>query len=382
MKNKDNITIVVLFVAVILFLSIGTIFAKDKAFSDNENRYLQETPKFSMDDVISGTYEKNFENYVNDQFLFRENWIQIKTKSKLATFSKDVAGVYLCKDGYYIEKITPQDVDQELYKKNVNEIKTFFDNLSKNIPKKNMSFMPVPTAGLILKDKLPRFASPFDENSAIDYGKTQLGDYNFIDIRGKMMNDANQYIYYKTDHHWTTKGAGIAYEQWSHSNNSLKNKDKVILKKATDKFRGTLYSKVLLNNAAYDEIDIYQDETKYKVMADGKKLKDIYDYSALDKKDKYAVFLGGNYGNVEITGGEKNGKTLLLVKDSFANSFVPYVAKDYENIVMVDLRYFRGNMTDYVEKNQVTDVLVLYNMANLISDKNLTSLNSQWGILQ
>ncbi|MEF9921925.1 MAG: DHHW family protein [Anaerovoracaceae bacterium] len=382
MKNKDNITIVVLFVAVILFLSIGTIFAKDKSFSDNENRYLQETPKFSVDNVISGTYEKNFENYVNDQFLFRENWIQIKTKAKLAMFSKDVAGVYLCKDDYYIEKITAQDVDQELYKKNVNEIKTFFDSLLKNIPEKNMSFMPVPTASLILKDKLPRFASPFDENSAIDYGKAQLEKYNVVDLREKLMEANDQYIYYKTDHHWTTKGAEIAYEQWSHSNDSLKNKDKVTLKKATDKFRGTLYSKVLLNNSAYDEIDIYQDDTKYNVMADGKKLKGIYDYSALEKKDKYAVFLGGNYGNVEITGGVKNGKTLLLIKDSFANSFVPYIAKDYEKIVMVDLRYFRGNMTDYVKKNQVTDVLVLYNMANLISDKNLTSLNSQWGILQ
>ena len=104
----------------------------------------------------------------------------------------------------------------------------------------------------------------------------------------------------------------------------------------------------------------------------------IYDDEMLQKKDKYAYFLSGNYGQVHIqnqkAASKAKGKNILIIKDSFANSFVPFVTQDYENIYMVDLRYYNGDMKSYLQEHNITDVLVLYNISNFISDRNLHKL--------
>ena len=107
-------------------------------------------------------------------------------------------------------------------------------------------------------------------------------------------------------------------------------------------------------------------------------LDSIYDDEMLQKKDKYAYFLSGNYGQVHIqnqkAASKAKGKNILIIKDSFANSFVPFVTQDYENIYMVDLRYYNGDMKSYLQEHNITDVLVLYNISNFISDRNLHKL--------
>ena len=89
----------------------------------------------------------------------------------------------------------------------------------------------------------------------------------------------------------------------------------------------------------------------------------LYDLSALEQKDKYELFLGGNYGQCVITTGTENGKHLLLVKDSFANSFVPFLTGDYETITMIDLRYYRGSMAELAA--EADNILVLTEVTNL-----------------
>ena len=101
--------------------------------------------------------------------------------------------------------------------------------------------------------------------------------------------------------------------------------------------------------------------------------------SALEKKDKYQVFLGGNYGRVDIETGVKNGKRLLIVKDSFANSFVPFLTSHYEKIVMLDLRFFpsgKAALRELIDEVRPTDTLVLFNIANFISDPTLRRLGA------
>ena len=102
--------------------------------------------------------------------------------------------------------------------------------------------------------------------------------------------------------------------------------------------------------------------TVESVVCDGKDGA-LYDLSALEQKDKYELFLGGNYGQCVITTGTENGKHLLLVKDSFANSFVPFLTGDYETITMIDLRYYRGSMAELAA--EVDDILVLTEVTNL-----------------
>ena len=65
----------------------------------------------------------------------------------------------------------------------------------------------------------------------------------------------------------------------------------------------------------------------------------------------------------------------MIIKDSFANCFVPFLAEEYANIYMIDLRYFKENMKNYVQEQEITEVLMLYNISNFLSDKNVYTLN-------
>ena len=166
--------------------------------------------------------------------------------------------------------------------------------------------------------------------------------------------------YYHTDHHWTTMGAQAAYTLWAQATGHTARSYDLTL--ATDSFRGTLYSKVMLPDSVYDSVYYAPEITVESVVCDGEDGA-LYDLSALEQKDKYELFLGGNYGQCVITTGTENGKHLLLVKDSFANSFVPFLTGDYETITMIDLRYYRGSMAELAA--EVDDILVLTEVTNL-----------------
>ncbi|HKM29039.1 MAG TPA: DHHW family protein [Anaerovoracaceae bacterium] len=410
MKKKDNIIIITLFAVILLTLSIGSLIAKDREFSPNENRNLSQPSELSFDRVIDGRFEEDAEKYVSDQILARDSWIEVKSVIKRLIGNKDINGVYLAEDGYYIEKTDEYEVDSEIYENNLKSIKSFFDDISSYIPAEKLSVMLVPTAQNILKDKLPKGVTTYDENGRLDEACSviegdKLGGYNFIDLRDALTQAAsnNLQLYYRTDHHWTASGAFLGYgklhEELDPKLGTSPREFEYV--DASDRFLGTLYSKVLLPDTAYDTVQVIGDAGKgnsnskasaketakamngrYTVTADGKTLPGIYDMSKLKEKDKYAVFLGGNYGKAEITGGPKNGRNLLLIKDSFANSLVPMLCGEYESITMIDLRYFSGNLREYMKAQKVNEVLVLYSMSNIITDKNLKMLDSTGVVLQ
>ena len=144
---------------------------------------------------------------------------------------------------------------------------------------------------------------------------------------------------------------------------------------ATGSFRGTLYSKVLLPDSVYDAVDYCPDISIVSADCDGTERDSLYDMTALEKKDKYELFLGGNYAKVIIDTGANTGKSLQVVKDSFANCFVPFLAGDYETITMVDLRYCREKIQPLADA--ADDILVLYEITNFAADSNLFKLDLQ-----
>lgn len=176
----------------------------------------------------------------------------------------------------------------------------------------------------------------------------------------------------------------LAYDVWKQSMGqsgiSLKQLHKRLL---SDDFQGSLYSKVLWDDGTRDQVTAYIGERQMhsRVIADGQTLGGMYQEQFLREKDKYAVFFGGNYGSVEVDTGNQNGKHLLIIKDSFANAFAPFAAEDFDKVFLVDLRYFSGNLLDYVEEHHITDVLILYSMSNMIKDKNISALKSGGNIL-
>ena len=244
-------------------------------------------------------------------------------------------------------------------------MRTFFDANSD----KDCRVMMVPTPAYMLYDDLPANAPLFGAATCFDTLSDTLGS-SAIDLRPALTADAPN-MYYRTDHHWTSEGALTAYGAWcaatGHTDRSWR------LETVSTTFRGTLYSKVLLPDSPYDTVAITPDAAIRSMDCDGAVSGSLYDMAALEEKDHYKVFMGGNYAKVVIDTGAATGKSLLVVKDSFANSFLPFLVKDYDTITVLDLRYFRESVQPLADG--ATDVLVLYELTNFAADKNLYKLN-------
>jgi hypothetical protein len=142
------------------------------------------------------------------------------------------------------------------------------------------------------------------------------------------------------------------------------------VKKVTDEFYGSLYSKGGFRHINPDSIELYipkaDEECKVDYVDENRTSNSIYDMDCLNKKDKYTVFLGGNHSLVKITSNAPNKKKLLVVKDSYANSFIPFLTGHYSEIYVVDLRYYNEDLKDLVNKNKINDILFLYSAGNFI----------------
>ena len=151
--------------------------------------------------------------------------------------------------------------------------------------------------------------------------------------------------------------------------------DSFDIKKFSDSFYGTLYSKALDEDAVPDTMEIPEKLPEAEITCDGKEISEVYDRSKQDQKDKYAVYFGGNYGEVDIQMKDPgNDRTLLIFKDSFANSMVPFLMKDYARIRMIDLRYFKKSVQNYLKENPADEVLVLYELSSFAQADQLNKL--------
>lgn len=374
--RKINCIFVIVMVLILAGTGIEIFVTKDRSFSENENRYLAERPQISLSNIENTDFQKTLENFISDQIPEREKLITLRSVIKELTGIKDIEGAYIGKDGYYLEKITNEDVSEEQLKNNIRYINTFFN---KNKELKSY-VMLIPGSGNILTDKLPKHADVYDYNyyeKIAEKEFTNNADNNtqIVNTYDALKKLSKDYIYYKTDHHWTTKGAFIAYNEFCKLEGiESESYENLEIKNVTDKFYGTLYSKVLDKKKKGDSIEIAENIPQCNVMINGKK-SEIYHMDKLKEKDKYQVFFGGNYGVVSIENNEANNdKNLLIIKDSYANSFTPFLLKDYKTITIVDYRYFSGNLQSIVESNNITDVLVLYEMSNFMKDKNLVKM--------
>lgn len=371
----------IVFLVLIFGFTIASFVSKDRGFSESENRVLASRPVFSWEALFDGKFISGYETYITDQFVLRDQWIGLKTHAELALLKKDINGVYFAKDNYLIEKVDAADVDQELLKKNEDRLVTFVNKYKEILGADRVYAMIVPTAVEILSEKLPPFATGFDQGAFLDRLDQKL-DGNFIDLRPVLNAHDSEYIFYKTDHHWTTLGAYYAYAEWAKDLGiTPMTQDQFDIETVADDFLGTIYSKVNVSVPS-DFMQIYHTDFTYEVEYNqDRKIKDtLYELSYLDTKDKYSMYVNGNNPLVEIhsdTNGATEvleGRKLLIIKDSYAHSFAPFAVNHFETTFMVDLRYLNMPMSQFIQQNGITDVLVLYNTAGYIKDKNLLNL--------
>lgn len=363
---KRTIPSLIAAAVILLALSAASFLTPDRMFSDNENRYLQPAPTLTAERVLSGKFSAEAEKYESDQIAFRDVWMGAASTLQRLAGKRDIGGVYLGADGYYFARVTEEELDQANYEKNLRVVQSFFDAHSDL----DCRMLLAPSPATVLSEKLPAGAPMYDAAPRFAQLRQTLGAGRVIDVAAALANTPE--AFYRTDHHWTTVGAHSAYEVWcAETGHSVQN---WAMTPVSETFLGTLYSKVLLPDSRRDRIDIVSRADVAQVVCDGEETDSLYRMDCLGQKDQYKVFFGGNWAQVDIDTGEENGRRLLVVKDSFANCFIPFLTRDYERITVLDLRFFNGSLTELLQQQEITDVLVLYEMSNFAADKNLFKL--------
>ena len=360
----------VIFMVLLLGLAGKEALSHQRNYSPVEKRELQTRPEISITKVLDGRFQKKYESYLRDQFPGRDHWVSFQTDMELFMGKNEIHNVYIGKNHYLLEHYTEKEFDPQQISKNLQALEKFVGKAKQNA---DVHVMMVPTKSWVLREKLPAFAPHYKEQKFYDALQQKLEKEDvLISVEPVLDAHKEEEIYYRTDHHWTTLGAWYAYEQYTKAvgGDLQRAQGKKKFRCISKDFYGTTYAKINYARQA-DKIEIYEPEDKLRVVYNmgEKKTKTLYDFSFLKTADQYSVFTGGNQAVLEITGGIKNGKTLLLIKDSFANSILPFLAEDYEKLVVVDLRQLNVSGDRLLEMFSPTDILILYNSAQFAQDK-------------
>lgn len=374
-KSRIENMIGVLFILALFIFMIVNIVVPDRKMSESENRALETRPSLSMSTVMNGDFMEQWENYQSDQFAGRSFWRSVKVFLDRLGGSRMENGVYIGKGGQLMEQIeVPDDGQSEA---NLSAITHF----TEQYPDVRTSVMLVPDAACILSDSLPAFATVEDQRQLFGVAEQRLGNsVKWIDVVSILNNHKSDKLYYKTDHHWTTLAAFYAFREAASSlgiDGSVG--DNFVSYTVSDDFNGVLASKSGVGLSEKETIDIYavtqgDDDVVVNYVDEGRKTTSLYDSSKLETRDQYAVFLGGNSSVVDIKTVSSSQKRLLVIKDSFANCFIPFLAPYYREIVVVDPRYYSGTIDDIMDAYRITDALVLYSGNTFFTDNHISGV--------
>ena len=361
--------------AVMGMIAVGSLVLPDRAFSDEENRTLAQAPHLSSASLQSGTFFSDLSTYLQDQIMGRDIWMRLKTAEVKMSGMKESGDVYLGKNGYLLE--FPATPDQVKIDRSVEQIKAF----AEKYPDLNMVMTLVPCAAAVFPELLPDGAPVRDQIADIAYVRNKLVDVmSFIEMHTAFRNDTLNQIYYRTDHHWTSRGALDAF-QAMHWDMGIDFVEYYVPLTVSMEFEGTLASRSG-SHSQKDTIEVYRPENEtyqyYTYYPDSqKRIPSIYVTEKLEEKDQYQVFFGGNHPILTVRTTVDNGRNLLIFKDSYANSFVQFLLPYYDRIVMVDPRYYYEDITTLITSEAITDVLFLYSMNTFATDGSLADVLAQ-----
>ena len=360
MRNK----IITSFFCLLLAVSalIGLLMP-DRYYSEREKRTLTQKPKFTVANFISGEFSDELEKYLTDQVPLRDGWVTMKTYMELAIGKRESVGVYICKDKYLMDKFTSYS------KKQLVANAAALVDLQEKLAAEGISMntILVPMAAQVLTDKLPAYA-PVADYAAILQVLTDAG-VDTTDVLSALVAHSSENIYYRTDHHWTSLGAYYAYCAWRGIEPNVDEWTQEVL---CDDFYGTTWNKVPLPTVPAEEITAWYKHINRSVSYNNGQYEtdSIYERKYLSGSDQYAVFLNSNQAQTVIEGSGKSGK-LLLIKDSYGNTFSQFPVENYAEVHVLDLRFFKGDVTEYAKENGITDTLVLYGTQSFVKDTRL-----------
>lgn len=372
MSKKYAIFITALFCLFLgFFLTAGAI-SPDRSFSPIENRQLQQRPAPSWKTIKDGSFMRDFEDYVTDQFFGRDAWTAAKAVSERALGKLENNGVYFCTGDTLISQF--KDLDPQQVAKNLGYVEQF--SQTAGIP---VYFSLIPGAVSIWSEKLPDGAPNADQCAILDQAQNSTPSAYWYDTYAALWDHRDQDIYYRTDHHWTSLGAYYGYTALAQAMGfqavPLEDYSKNTVSQT---FYGTVYSSSGVRWVNPDSIDIYVPEdgitvTSYTYQTDGLvgEPRPLYDTSYLEKKDQYSMFLGGNQPLAVVHTPNSTAPKLAILRDSYTDSLVPFLTAHFSELHLIDLRYYKLSVAEYLAEQEIDSALVLYSVENFVSDANL-----------
>lgn len=372
MKNlykKIMVALFALFLTIIPILTLVFMSPEKKPFSENENRYLAAFPELNFKSYKNESFMNGFDKWISDRFFGREDWIVLKNKTDSALGKTETNGVFI-ENGMMMQ--IWRDYDESMYQRNLKAINDFVEKH----PEIPAYFMLVPNAQEVYKNNVPKYAEIGDQKEYIDRFYSELkGFEGTIDAFSALMNRRNSYIYYRTDHHWTSLGAfygaNAILEAMGLEPLELDSYQKTTV---TDQFYGTSFSTSGVRWLPPDSIDTYVPGDGVKVTSyfnGAPEEGSLYVDSKLEVKDKYSYFLGGNQALCVIETEHTDAPSVLVVRDSYTDSLAPFLTERFSKIHLFDLRYNLTSIQSYVEEHDIDTVIVLYSFSNFASDDKL-----------
>lgn len=361
-------------ILVILFTVIDIINSPNE-FSELENRKLSQMPILSLKSYIDTSFSSDYEKYINDQFFLRDNWIDLKSRIEYLLGKRENNDIIFGKENYLFKKFTT--FNDEMLKNNLNSIITFTNNYNKEV-----DFFIIPNSYAIYDELTPRYLPLVEQlsliNSINSYLSLKSNDHiNTINVAEELLKNKDDYIYYKTDHHWTSYGAYLAYLAYMDYLGleivDINNLEKITI----NNFLGTYYNRSKYFKADSDFITYYN-ILGLHIEIDGKEQLSLMDLDKFKGSDKYSAFLWGNNGLTKVINEniseERKGSSILIFKDSYANSFIQFLSYNYEIIDIIDLRYFKESIRNFMKDKDYNEILIMYSFNNLSSDINIRRL--------
>lgn len=362
------------FCLLIVFLSAYGFVVPDREFSEKESRLLAKMPELTFSGVLDGSFMKDFEAYLTDQFPLRDEAIYVKSLIERALGKNEENGAYIGKNGFLFEKQTPYDEEKM---KDIAESINRFVQSNKEI---NTVFALVPDSSFVYSEYLPDYLETENQQTQINKFYALL-DEKIIrtDTVTPLLEAKKEHqVFYKTDHHWTTRGAFAVFEKIAESFGEKVDSEAFEFYTVSNSFEGTLSSKCPAQNTV-DSVEVcFPEDSQGTYFAEfsgeGNKRESLFFKDKLEEKNHYEVFLGSNCAKISISTVLEGDRKLLVIKDSFANCMIPMLTPYFSKIVVVDPRYMTEGIDGIMNEENFTDILFLYNANTFFGDSVLTDI--------
>ena len=371
MKKKITALLLLLF---IFGMGAASLILPDREFSRQENRYLEQCPRPSVRNLADGSFMSRLETYLADQSPLRDFLVQAHNSLLRLTGRRLINQVYFSPDQRLIQVY---DVDLSQAQRNLTAVNRWVQALPEEIP---VSFVLAPTAAAVYRDQLPDFDLGYDFQALETLLEENLdGRIRRIDLAAAMEEHREEAIYFRTDHHWTMRGAGYGWEAIRQVLGLEGPARTYEWEAVSEDFLGSLYSQAPTLGARGEALKLCTAGSQALMTATSAGVEEhpLIWREKLAEKDQYTAFLGGNYGEMVITNPQAPDRTLLLFKDSYANAVLPFMSEEYREIHVIDLRYFRSSLQEYVQKKQPDQIMFLYNADFFCTDNNFVWLKME-----